>query len=122
MAITVRIAPTNSLLFISDRNGGIGPEFLAGRLILSTSSCISVGCLMWQDGETEVTLGLAREVDPGVVAAFDGPLETPNRVVVVWTVEGEIVLKASVPATRTRVRIWVNRPAEPDRVVVGLEE
>jgi hypothetical protein len=76
---------------------------------------------MWQDGETDVTLGLAREVDPVAMPAFDGPLETPSRLVVIWTVEGKIVLKASVQDTHTRIRIWVNHPREPDRVIIGLE-
>jgi hypothetical protein len=31
------------------------------------------------------------------------------------------VLELPVPNTRTRVRIWVNRPKEPDDVVIGLD-
>jgi hypothetical protein len=76
---------------------------------------------MFQDGETEVTLGSAREVGPENFAAFDGLLETPNRAVVVSTVEGDTVLEARVPRLMTRIRIWVNRPREPDRVVIGLD-
>jgi hypothetical protein len=108
------------LLFISDPNGGVGPDFVKGRLILSTSSCISVGCRMFADGETLVLLGPAIELDPGEPPAFDGMLATPNRAVVVSTVERHTVLETSVPDTRTRVRIWVDEPVEPDKVIVGI--
>jgi hypothetical protein len=121
MPISTKVAPRNSLLFISDPNGGVAPEPVRGAQILSTPSCISVACLMFQDGETEVTLGSAREVGPENFAAFDGLLETPNRAVVVSTVEGDTVLEARVPRLMTRIRIWVNRPREPDRVVIGLD-
>jgi hypothetical protein len=76
---------------------------------------------MEQDGPTEVTLGLTHDVDPGVLPAFAGTLATPNRAVVVSTVEGEMILETKVPTTNTYVRIWVNRPKEPDRVIIGLE-
>jgi hypothetical protein len=120
MQIFARIAPPNSLLFISDVKGGAVPDFIPGQLILSTSSSISVGCLMWQDGETDVSLGAASEVDPGENPAFDGMLDTPNQTVIVSTVERETILAASASGRHTRVRIWVNRPQEPDKIIIGL--
>jgi hypothetical protein len=115
------IRPVNSLLFVSDPTGGIVPEWVRGELILSTPSCISVGCYPEQDGPTEVILGTAQEVDPGGNPAFHGDLETPNRAVVVSTVERETVLEAKVPETRTHVRIWINHLRWPDKVIVGLQ-
>jgi len=120
MRHSVKIAPPNSLLFISDPVGGVVPEWKRGAQILSSPSCISFGCMAFMDGETEVTLGAGREVDPGGIPAFDGVLETPNRAVVVSTVERKTILDASVPDRRTRVRIWGNRPTEPDQVIIGL--
>jgi hypothetical protein len=76
---------------------------------------------MFLDGETEVTVGLAEEVDPGELPAFDADLETPNRAVAVWTVEQETIVEVPVPRAQTRVRIWVNHPVEPDRIIVGLD-
>lgn len=76
---------------------------------------------MWQDGDTEVSLGLAEELDPGRLPSFDAMLQTPNRAVAVSTIEGDIVLETRVPDERTRVRIWVNDPSEPDEVIIGLE-
>jgi len=121
MIKSIRIAPSNSLLFISDPNGGEAPDPVRGALVLSTPSCISVACLMWQDGETEVSLGSDVGVHENWIVAFDGMLETPNRSVVVSTVEGNAVLEAHVPGTRTRVRIWLNRLSEPDRVAIELQ-
>lgn len=119
MQRSIRVAPPNSLLFVSDSNGGKVPDFLPERLVLATPSCISVGCLTFADGETEVTLGPAIEVNPGKSPAFDGDLETPNRAVAVSTVEREKLLEERVPFENTRVRIWVNHPTEPDKVIVG---
>jgi hypothetical protein len=65
-------------------------------------------------------LGPATELDPGEPPAFDGMLATPNRAIVVSTVERATVLETCVPDTRTRVRIWVDEPVEPDKVVVGF--
>ncbi|MGH7257040.1 MAG: hypothetical protein ACREIM_01595 [Nitrospiraceae bacterium] len=117
---TIRIAPPNSLLFVSDVDGGIPPEITRRGRLWTTSSCIAVGCLAFMVGVTEVSLGLARVVDPGGVPAFDGVLETPHRAVMVSTAEGEKVLDAGVSGKSTRVRIWTNHPTEPDRVIVGL--
>src|SRR5215813_2652629 len=66
---TIRFSPPNSLLFISDPEGGVAPYPETGPLILSTPSCISFGCMMEQDGETEVSIGIASEVDPGETPA-----------------------------------------------------
>lgn len=120
MRTSIKIAPPNSLVFVSDRNGGTAPQITRGARMWSTSSCVAVGCLAFMDGETELTLGNANEVDPGVRAAFDGNLETPNRTVVVSTVERKEVLSAKVPSVMTRVRIWVNHANEPDKVTIGI--
>jgi hypothetical protein len=76
---------------------------------------------MWQDGETDVPLGPAGDVDPGGPPAFDSQLDTPNRSVIVCNIYREIALSEPVRNTRTRVRIWLNRLRWPDRVIVGLD-
>ena len=119
MPTAKKIRPVNSLVFISDPAGGAVPEWLRDVLILSTPSRISVGCYPEQDGTTEVVLGKAEEVDPGGRPAFAGDLETPNRSVVVSTVEGSTILQCGVPERRTHVRVWVSHPRWPDKVVIG---
>jgi hypothetical protein len=71
------------------------------------------------DGKTEITMGSAGEVDPGQKPDFDSAIATPTRTIVVSTVELKTVLEASVPTLQTRIRIWTNRPKEPDKVIVG---
>jgi hypothetical protein len=76
---------------------------------------------MFADGETLVLLGSAPELDPGESPAFDGMLETPNRAVVISTVERETVLEMRVPNARTHLKIWVDHPTEPDKVIIGVD-
>lgn len=120
MSASRKIRPVNSLIFISDPAGGVVPEWIRDVLILSTPSCISVGCYPEQDGPTEVALGEAKEVDPGFPPAFEGDLATPNRAVVVSTVERKSVLESRVPEMRTHIRIWISHPRWPEKIIVGL--
>lgn len=117
----VKIAPPNSLLFVSDADGGKPPIPVRGAQILATSSCLSIACYPWIDGETAVTLGPRHEVDPGTTPAFDGELKTPSRTLVISTVDQKTILSETVPGILTRVRAWVNRPSMPDQVIVGFE-
>lgn len=121
MTNSVKIAPPNSLLFISDLDGGEPPYPVRGAQILATRSCVSIACYPSIDGETSVTLGPSREVDPGNTPAFDGSLSTPNRSIVISTVDGKTILTEKVPDTVTRVRAWVNKRSMPDQVIVGFE-
>jgi hypothetical protein len=65
MQRSTRIAPPNSLVFISDPDGGQAPIPVRGARILSTPSCISVGCQCEIDGDTQIKIGGAAELDPG---------------------------------------------------------
>lgn len=121
MTRSVKIAPPNSLLFISDPDGGVPPYPIRGAQILATDSCVAIACYPSIDGETAVTLGPGREVDPGNPPAFDATLATPSREIVVTTVERETILSENVPGTVTRIRAWVNRPSMPDQIIVGVE-
>jgi len=118
---SVKIAPPNSLLFISDPDGGEPPYPVRGAQILATGSCVSIACYPSIDGETSVTLGPINEVDPGNAPAFDGALKTPNRSIAISTVDRKTILEEKVLNTITRVRAWVNSPSMPDRVIVGFE-
>ena len=121
MRRSTKVAPSNSIIFVSDPDGGEPPVPVRGPMVLSTPSCISVGCYPQIDGETEIVLGRIGEVDPGDVPSFTGTLETPNRAVVVSTVEEETILEVPVPETKTEVRIWLSHPRWPEKVTIGLE-
>jgi hypothetical protein len=120
MQSSIKIAPPNSLFFISDSTGGETPKIAKGPRIWSTKTCIAIGCLAFMDGETEISLGSVQEVDPGGEPAFDGVLETPNHRVVISTVERKVLLNSPVNGSHTRVRVWVNHPKEPDKIQIGL--
>ncbi len=95
------------------------PDFIPGQLVLSTSSCISIGCLMWQDGETEVTLGAGNEVDPGRTPVFDDFLDAPSRSIVVRSIDRDKIFQTEVSVSPTRIRIWVNCLRDPDKIIIG---
>jgi hypothetical protein len=121
MTETVVTSPPNSICLITDVRGGIIPDrFDRGEGVISTDSCIVVSCLAEMDGETEFTIGPARDVDPGNQPSFEGTLLTPNRIVVVSTVESKTLLEERVPTLQTRLRVWTNHPNEPDKVIIGL--
>jgi hypothetical protein len=81
---------------------------------------VAIGCRAEMDGTTKITLGTSPEVDPGQSPVFEGMLKTPSHQIVVRTVRGETILGASVPTRQTRIRIWIDRPTEPDSVVIGI--
>lgn len=120
MGRTIKISPPNSILFISDGRSGVAPQITKEKRIWATSSCVAVGCLMEQDGPTEVTLGQADEIRSQEIPAFDGFLETPRRTVLVSTSENRSILEKNVTSERTRLRIWTNHPSEPDKVIIAL--
>lgn len=119
MKKTIRFAPPNITIFVSDASGGIVPDFVDGKLVLSTDTMVSVGCLPDVDGETTITLGSSAEVEPIQELVFDGLLETPTGKLVVSTVEDDEVVGTDVPSPETRVRIWTNRLSFPDEIVIG---
>jgi hypothetical protein len=121
MATSAKVAPPNSLVLVSDPANADIPETMAGGLIASTKSCVAVGCQSDADGETEFTLGAAREVDPGSQPVFEGSLPTPNGRLAVQSVLGDTILETPVTQQRTSIRIWVNDAKEPDKVIVGID-
>ena len=119
MSRTIKIAPPNSLLFISGPEGDQPIDFSSMKTIRWNSTCVAVSCLPFVDGETEVTLGVTNEVDPGWSPAFD-ELLTANGSIVIYTSERSTLLKLPVIGDRTRVKVWINHEEEPDRVIVGV--
>jgi len=121
MATSTKAAPPYSIILVEDPSGGEVPSSIRGELISSTRSCIAVGCRSSSDGDTEFVLGPTAEADPGSPPAFSGSLETPNLKVIIRDVEGRIILECRTSSLDTNLRIWVNDPVEPDKIVVGIE-
>lgn len=121
MSESIRISPPNSVIGISDAKKGEVPDFDVASGISATDSCILVGCWPEIDGETEINLGPADEVNPGGQAAFDGHLATPSGRLQIVTVEWKPLIEAAVTTGNTRVRIWPNRPRFPDKINIGID-
>ena len=120
--ISIKLAPPNSLVLVKDPGKAEIPDSMSGLLVAATSSCIAVGCRSEADGETDFTLGLVTEVNPGYSPAFNGKLKTPNQKIVLETVLGQTILEHPVLGRETPVKVWVNDPNEPDIVIVGIGE
>jgi hypothetical protein len=128
MIESARLAPPNSIVVVEDISGGEVPDLVRGSCIAATATCITIGTLCEIDGETEFRLGARRELDPGSPPIFRGRLETPSRKLAIRSVPmtvgsrlGDVVLEMPVPQTETTISIWVNRPDEPDQIIVGVE-
>ncbi|SRR5579871_1403510 len=117
---SISLPVSNAIFFIFGSDSKDTPEIKKGSSIWSTPTCIAVGCTPDVDGETKITIGASRQVGLEEIPAFDGELETPSRMVGVEVVPRKRVLEQPVPGSRTRVRIWVNHPIEPDNIVIGL--
>jgi hypothetical protein len=120
MSSSIEVAAPNALLLISDVGGGAPPDTMLEGLFASTPSCIAVGCMSDTNGKTQVTVGTTQELRPLDPPAFDGQLETPSRAISIWTVEDVTILQTAVSHQKTRVRVWVNHPSEPNEVVIAL--
>lgn len=120
MALTKRMAPPNSVVLVSDVDGGEIPKTMAGSLVSATNTCIAVGCLSEDDGETEFTLAPLAEVDRADKSAYEGTLRTPKRNVVICSVLGEHLLGLPVLQEVTKIKIGANDLKEPDNVMIGV--
>ena len=120
MTVSTQVAPPNSVILIEDSKGGDVPKFLSHALISATPSCVAVGCLSEDDGETEISLGPLVSVDSGERPVFDGVVQTPNRKLAIRTVHGVALLEVSVSNIETRLKIWANHSSEPDRIAIGI--
>ena len=124
----ITVAPPHSMFFVSDPDIEVIPK-IDGRTpsIWATTSCLAIGCLMFQDGETELTLLAWDEADRAVATlaadrafsqVFDGLLETPNKRLAISTSENTVLLWLPVFVSNSRVRVWTNHPTEPERIFV----
>jgi hypothetical protein len=118
---SAKVAPINSLVLVSDEGGGAIPETMGKSIVASTSSCLAISCKSESDGETTIVLGLTSEVDPHTDPEFQGRLDTPDHNVVVRSILGERLLGVRVQRAQTQIRIWVNDPTEPDKIIIGVE-
>lgn len=118
MRDSIKTSPPHSLILVEDVVGGEIPLSMGNSLVSSTESCVAIGCLQEDDGETEIFLQASScEAVEGVVV-FDGYLQTPSGRVAVRTVYGDVLLEAAAVVGSVRLTVWANHPVEPDRIFV----
>lgn len=114
-----RVAPSHSLLLVMDESTAVIPDTMGGALVAATPSCVAVGTMSEQDGETTVTISDGSELVSGAgVLLFDGNVASPNYELTVCTVHGVVLLRLDTAGQVARVRVWVNDHVEPDLVEV----
>jgi hypothetical protein len=119
MTVVARVVAPKGIVLVEDYAGGELPLVIPGRLVAATATCIAVGCMAL--AATEVTLSEIGAAPPFTdAAAFEGRLLTPTHTLAVRSLHGATLLSATVPLPSTLVRIWTNRPAEPDRIVIEI--
>jgi hypothetical protein len=118
---SIQIAPPNSFIVVIDRatRDLDVPRVIPGRKnVAGTPSCIAMGTLCNLDGETSLSL---TDQAPAGEPAYDGILETPTRRVSVCSMLLEPFIECDVPGETTRVRVWTNRPSEPDNIQIVVQ-
>jgi len=112
------IVPPNSVILVLGQSASIEiPPSMTNGVVQATESCIAIGTLSSADGPTFVSLSdellesLATQA-----SVFDDTLNTPLKRLTVCTVLKEEFLGIDVPASQTRIRIWVNHASEPDKI------
>lgn len=120
MRKTVKITPSNSIIFVSDVDGGVAPEAFKYDPIMSTPTCIAIGVLTEYEGETTIMMVPSWSVARPDIPVFDGMLDTPTGQVVVSMVDRTVLLESRSGETRTRIRVWTNDAKQPDEVLIAF--
>jgi hypothetical protein len=118
--LVVKIAPPNSVILISDLDGGEIPRKMGKSLVSATNTCVAVGCLSEDDGLTELMLVPLEEVNCTDQPVYEGLLQTPLRRVVIYSVLGQPLLEMLVRQKLTKIKVWANHLNEPDKITVGV--
>ena len=120
----VTVRPVNSIVFIS--GGGmvdVPADKLNSRLswFAASRDCLIVCVYPDVDGPTELTIGQAREVDPGYAPSFEGPLETRTGRIIIDQVDDRVVHDQTVDKPVVTVKLWFSNTAWPEKVFIGID-
>lgn len=122
MTYTLRARPPYSQIMMRDPSAKVEvPEWKKGVPFVATDTCILYGCYPDMDGETQITVGTADQIDADSSPVFDGMLRTPGHKIVLQTVEGDLILEVATIGDTTPVRVWANRNWLPDIVTIGID-
>lgn len=116
---TLAIAPEYLSIYIAGRTGVDIPMHMDRQGIFASPLCINVPAYDWNHGDTNVTFGPFDELDETAAPTFDGILDTSQKRLIVFGATVSEYFSATVPSTRTRIRVWLDHPIEPSNVVIA---
>jgi hypothetical protein len=124
MARKISIQPVNSIIFISD--GGVVdvPADKIDRkrgLVAASQDCLIICVNSAGDGPTELTVGAAKDADPGYTPSFVGMIETRNGRIVIDQVDDYVIHDQVVDGTSVTITAWFSHPEWPKRVFIGID-
>lgn len=123
MKTSIRYAPVNSIFFFEDSQGGEAPAIDDREIrIWASDTSVIVGCLMWQDGETDLTVSTSFNDAPSGNPQYECELATPSKMLSVVTSGNEVLMQVEVPRMATRMQVWTNHISEPDKIFVLISE
>jgi hypothetical protein len=107
-----------------DYSSGVVPASMNNSLVNATRSCIAVGTVSEQDGDTCVELLVRAEqltIRPCILA-YEGVIETPSNRLSVCSILFEELIGAQTDSSRSNVRVYVNNLSEPNKIGVVCEQ
>jgi hypothetical protein len=87
--------------------------------IFTSPDCVNIPAYYWSDGDTNVTLGPYSEVAEARAPDSDTILNTPQQELILFDANEPQYAVASVPSTKTRIRVWIDHPIEPSNVTIA---
>ena len=120
MIFSKKIRPIYSIICITGQNDINVPDFIPGKMISHTDSCIIISCASESDRSTNIIFGWKQEVENGTTPEFEGYISTGSKVINIYTAEKELIAEKNVPKTRTKIMIWANDTTEPDEIRIGI--
>lgn len=115
----ITITPEYLSIYVAGRRDVQIPLNMDKQGIFSSPDCINVPALYWNDGDTNVTFGPISEIEEPRKPDFDGMLNTPNNGLILFDAINPEFAIATVPSTKTRIRVWIDHPSEPENVVIA---
>lgn len=96
------------------------PLNMEGPGLVVAPDCINIPALYYNEGDTTVLAGHFFEVARRRKPDFDGMLDTPVGVVLLFDANEDDMMRIPADKPQTRIRIWINHPTQPDEVRIAV--
>lgn len=113
-------SPSHLQFYVSDSKIPPAKWFGDDPQIISDGRIITVPCRYWLDGDTEIVIGPIEDVAKDGTLAFEGPISTPSKVLVVSNVEHDLLIEHAVSTETAQLSIWTDGQTYPGRVAIGI--